>query len=479
MSSDLKTLSNVKMCVTQHNPTYQSFQTELTTEAPNMIKHNGTYYLLYSANGYGVNYTVCYATALTTKGPWTKYVNNPIIYRTANVLGPGHCCMTSSPDGSQLFIAYHMWNSTTTTDFRRLCIDKAWFEKDSIGGSDILKVDFSQRNPRPYPLINNCNTQQTITFTTIPNKTISDVPFTINATASSGLPITFSIVSGPATIVGKKITLNGKTGQVVVAANQAGNSTYCMANQQTQTFVVSDPNVKTIIWHFENSLEGWKLTKSYTGSASASILNLTITGADPFMNSPDSLNVNAASFPYIVIRAKNMTPTTTAAIYWIRNDNQNYSEAMHLDFPVNASETNYTEYKINMSANAEWTGTIKQIRVDFTQTASSGNVNIDYVALDNDGVITGINEQNINDNFIKIYPNPIVDNSFYIEFNNSSIDKTGNIELLNMQGEILLNQPLTGETKEYFSFKNKISSGIYLLKYYDEKNLIIKKIIIK
>ena len=52
--------------------------------------------------------------------------------------------------------------------------------------------------------------------------------FTVSATASSGLPVTFSIVSGPATIDGNLITITG-TGTVIVRASQAGDSTYAPA----------------------------------------------------------------------------------------------------------------------------------------------------------------------------------------------------------------------------------------------------------
>src|SRR5207244_6237981 len=66
---------------------------------------------------------------------------------------------------------------------------------------------------------------QSISFDPIPNKTQGDAAFSISASASSGLPVSFSIVSGPATISGNIITLTG-AGTVVVRATQAGNATY-------------------------------------------------------------------------------------------------------------------------------------------------------------------------------------------------------------------------------------------------------------
>lgn len=82
---------------------------------------------------------------------------------------------------------------------------------------------------------------QTISFDPIPNKTITDVPFNINATASSGLAVSYSIVSGPATIVGNTITLDGNTGIVIVQADQNGNAIYNPAPSATQLFEVTEP----------------------------------------------------------------------------------------------------------------------------------------------------------------------------------------------------------------------------------------------
>ncbi|HFA49705.1 MAG TPA: PKD domain-containing protein [Bacteroidetes bacterium] len=82
---------------------------------------------------------------------------------------------------------------------------------------------------------------QTITFGALPDKQTSDPPFMVNATASSGLPVSFSIVSGPASIVGNTITLGGAAGTVIVRASQAGDAQYNPAPDVDQSFQVSLP----------------------------------------------------------------------------------------------------------------------------------------------------------------------------------------------------------------------------------------------
>ncbi|UOQ69176.1 CARDB domain-containing protein [Hymenobacter volaticus] len=69
---------------------------------------------------------------------------------------------------------------------------------------------------------------QTISFGPLASKTYGDAPFTLVATASSGLPVSFSVSSVPsgvASLSGDTITILG-AGEVTVTALQAGNSTY-------------------------------------------------------------------------------------------------------------------------------------------------------------------------------------------------------------------------------------------------------------
>ena len=129
---------------------------------------------------------------------------------------------------------------------------------------------------------------QTITFNEITDKTFGAVPFALTATASSGLPVTFSIVSGPATISGNTITLTG-AGTVVVKALQAGNANFKSA-EEDRTFRVSDMPynnfmVRTISSTCVSSDNGKIEIKAekrlnYTASITGQGLNSTYTFTD-------------------------------------------------------------------------------------------------------------------------------------------------------------------------------------------------------
>ena len=78
---------------------------------------------------------------------------------------------------------------------------------------------------------------QTITFIPLSGQTYGVSPFALSATASSGLAVSFSIVSGPATISGNTITVTG-AGTVTVRASQAGNASFNAAPPVDRSFLV-------------------------------------------------------------------------------------------------------------------------------------------------------------------------------------------------------------------------------------------------
>ncbi len=90
-------------------------------------------------------------------------------------------------------------------------------------------------SPSPTPTPTN---SQSITLPSLAPVAYSPSAFWVNATSSSGLPVELSVISGPATITGNKVTLTG-VGTVVIAANQSGNWNYFPAPQVTTSFAVT------------------------------------------------------------------------------------------------------------------------------------------------------------------------------------------------------------------------------------------------
>lgn len=79
---------------------------------------------------------------------------------------------------------------------------------------------------------------QTISFPQLPAVTYGASPFTLGATASSGLGVTYTVSpSNLATVTGNQLAVNG-AGTITIAATQAGNNTYAPATA-TQSLVVA------------------------------------------------------------------------------------------------------------------------------------------------------------------------------------------------------------------------------------------------
>lgn len=90
---------------------------------------------------------------------------------------------------------------------------------------------------------------QTLDFASPPPQTYPSEPFTLAGVASSGLPVAYEVVSGPAVVEGATITLVG-TGTVTIRASQDGNGVYASAEDVTRTFEVTDAGGGTALADF-------------------------------------------------------------------------------------------------------------------------------------------------------------------------------------------------------------------------------------
>ena len=90
---------------------------------------------------------------------------------------------------------------------------------------------------------------QTITFTGPADQPFGSTPLTLNATATSGLPVTFAVTQGPATLAGNTLTLAG-AGTITLTASQPGNTNYAAASDVVRSFVVTGNFASFQLTHF-------------------------------------------------------------------------------------------------------------------------------------------------------------------------------------------------------------------------------------
>ena len=109
MNPDLKSLKEETLtkCIEAQDEWERKQAT--VAEGPSILKQNGVYYLLYSANHFeSKDYAVGYATSDSPFGPWEKYSGNPILRRdmdqAARLSGTGHGAPFICEDGSYKYI---------------------------------------------------------------------------------------------------------------------------------------------------------------------------------------------------------------------------------------------------------------------------------------------------------------------------------------------------------------------------------------
>ena len=136
-------------------------------------------------------------------------------------------------------------------------------------------------------------------------------PYTLPATTSAGLPITYSMISGPATVSGNTLTITG-AGAVGVRAVQAGNAFYS-AYSSYETITVSSLAVQTVAYFPATQTvalrsNGYTLTS--VTSAGQTITYTVVSG--PATISGDTLTVSA---PGTVIISASAAGNSTYAPY--------------------------------------------------------------------------------------------------------------------------------------------------------------------
>ena len=115
----------------------QGWETQSTgtrwNEGPDILKHDGKYYLFLSANNFATrNYSIGYATADSPMGPFTKAEDNPVLATPQKLIsGTGNNSFFYSVDGKELFTAYHAHRFPDKPSGNRvLYIDRCGWRED-------------------------------------------------------------------------------------------------------------------------------------------------------------------------------------------------------------------------------------------------------------------------------------------------------------------------------------------------------------
>ena len=152
---------------------------------------------------------------------------------------------------------------------------------------------------------------QTITFTPPSTLLYGVAPFDLSsfASASSGLPVSFKVLSGPATLNGSVVTITG-AGSVVIQASQEGNAAYAAANPVSGEFTVSSSlspasgstlpgTAETFTWNGGVGPTGFELWLGTTGVGSSDLYN-----SGPLNSGITSMNVTGLPTNGVTVYAR-------------------------------------------------------------------------------------------------------------------------------------------------------------------------------
>ncbi|MBS0631647.1 MAG: hypothetical protein JSS11_07010 [Verrucomicrobia bacterium] len=173
---------------------------------------------------------------------------------------------------------------------------------------------------------------QTITFSAPADQVYGAAPFALGGTASSGLRISYTVLSGPATVTGGTLTITG-TGVVTLRADQAGDSTYGAAAGVEQSFTIGKAplTVTAVNQSRAYGAANPALTLSYSGfvyNETAAVLTaapVAATLADstsPVVVGGYPITVTGGAAANYAITPVNGTLTVTKAPLTAKADNQ-------------------------------------------------------------------------------------------------------------------------------------------------------------
>lgn len=135
---------------------------------------------------------------------------------------------------------------------------------------------------------------QTIAFDLIADKTYEDTPFSINASSSSGLPVSFIVISNVATVSANMVTITG-AGSVSIRADQAGNDSFNPAPAVTRSFNVAKASATITLSNLSQTYDGApKAATATTNPAGLSGVTVTYNGSTTAPTSAGNYSVVAS-----------------------------------------------------------------------------------------------------------------------------------------------------------------------------------------
>jgi len=298
----------------------------------------------------------------------------------------------------------------------------------------------------------------TIDFQPIPDKVVADPAFALAATASAAGAISFTILSGNATVQNGIVTITGP-GPVAVKADQAGDA-YFSAATVTQTFCVNPGRPGPVTGDTVSclgkrmySLSGtngiqykWTISEggTVTGSDSSAVIDWTDTGRHIISVTPmaDSCAGSPATLTVTIIGPAQPVITQNGSILKSSADSGNQWFLDSVAIPGAVDSVYHPTVPGNYSAEVSIDSCVSPMSnsVVFDTTGSSGG-----------------------DSTMTIYPNPFVNTITVVNGSGDGIT----IQLFDMLGRLLLEKIVGSGTVQLAT--GSLAHGCYIIVITDEE----------
>ena len=237
--------------------------------------------------------------------------------------------------------------------------------KYSAAGSYTLSLAFTPTDTGNFSTVNATTSlvvgtpgaaNQTINFSPISDQTYGNPDITLNATASSGLPVSFIVSSGNARLSSSNIVTLTGAGMVYVTANQVGSVSYNAASPVTNAFNVAAAS-SIVTWATPSTITYGTALNSSQLNASASYSGNPLSGTWAYTPAAGSV-LNAGT------NTLNATFTPT--------DTVNYTRNSSVFVTLNVSKA--SEFVTLGGVNQTYNGNPESV----TTTVSHGPVSVTY-----------------------------------------------------------------------------------------------------
>jgi parallel beta-helix repeat protein len=334
---------------------------------------------------------------------------------------------------------------------------------------------------------------QTITFNALPVKTLQDTDFSPEATASSGLPVTYtSSKSGVATIVDGKIHIVG-LGTTIITASQAGDASTHPATHVSQSLtVIPEMNLSTTNLvsnpNFNSGTTGWSF--AYQNAGSASTASVAKTGYSSNVGKVTIASLGTTSSAYNVQFGTNVSVVTGKQYAIFFKASADADRMVNLIMLKNVSPwtTMFTLNNVAITTIPTTFGpyyynstTTESLAFRFLLGSSNHPIYVDDVEIREVLSLTSSAQTDIGNkkSGFEFYPNPTTDKINIVTslFQGKQLELT----ILNLLGQPLVshNSEIQGSGSDTFPLPINLKSGIYFIELKSGNVREVKTLVVK